>query len=234
MLRVLNKKLIPLTRKTHLPKRVPPRRFFADENKNKNKENKDRESTNVKVSNNDNKASNLAEVAPESNSSFPTLWRDFDPFSSVDRFFGHPFFPQSRMPGRWSDRWDPLSDFFDSGFRTLSTDRRDWYPKTDISETDEHVVIAAELPGIKKEDIQINVKEGMLEIKGEKKQESKFDNKNRKYSRVERSYGSFIRRLELPYDVKPEEIKAKFDHGVLTINVPKSAPNAEGTSVKID
>jgi HSP20 family protein len=85
--------------------------------------------------------------------------------------------------------------------------------------------IVAELPGMKKEDIKVTVHNGILEIQGEKKIEKKDEDKNRRYSRVERRYGSFVRRVAVPQDVDPSKIEAKFENGVLEIEIEK--PQAE-------
>ena len=92
----------------------------------------------------------------------------------------------------------------------------------DVSETDKEIEITAELPGLEEKDVQINVSDNILTIRGEKKAEKEQKDKN--YRLVERSYGSFERSLELPDDVNADGIKASIDKGVLKVVVPKPAP----------
>ena len=95
-------------------------------------------------------------------------------------------------------------------------------PSMDISETDKVLEITAELPGLEKKDIELNVADNLLTIRGEKKNER--EEKNKDYHLVERSYGSFVRSVELPSGVKIEDIAAEIADGVLKITVQKPAP----------
>jgi HSP20 family protein len=92
-----------------------------------------------------------------------------------------------------------------------------------VSETDKELQITAELPGVDQNDIEITLTVGDLLIKGEKKSEidEKKDERSRSYHRVERSFGSFQRRLSLPYDVDADKVQASFKEGVLTLTLPK-------------
>ena len=90
----------------------------------------------------------------------------------------------------------------------------------DIFEQGENVVVKAELPGMKKEDIDVNLTDDTITISGEKKKKEKVDKKN--YHRVERSYGSFSRRLPLPVQVQTDKATAQFKDGVLEITIPKT------------
>lgn len=92
-------------------------------------------------------------------------------------------------------------------------------PTTDISETDNSYEVRAELPGVSKDDIQISVKDNLLSIKGEKRQENEDESK--KYKRIERRYGTFERNFTLPPKVDVDNINAKFNNGVLTLSIPK-------------
>lgn len=96
-----------------------------------------------------------------------------------------------------------------------------WAPKVDVFEKNGSLVVKAELPGIKKEDVQVTLDRGDLEVQGERKTETEV--KEEDYYRMERSYGSFYRRLPLPFEVKPEQITANFADGVLEITIPKPA-----------
>jgi HSP20 family protein len=95
-------------------------------------------------------------------------------------------------------------------------------PSMDISETDKAIEITAELPRLDKKDVEINVADNLLTIRGEKKSER--EEKNRDYYLVERSYGSFSRSVELPSGVKVEDITAEIANGVLKVTVQKPAP----------
>jgi HSP20 family protein len=95
-------------------------------------------------------------------------------------------------------------------------------PSTDVTETDKEIEITAELPGLEEKDVQINLSDNLLTIRGEKKAEKEEKDKN--YRLVERSYGSFERTIALPEGVKADGIKATIAKGVLTVTVPKPAP----------
>jgi HSP20 family protein len=115
---------------------------------------------------------------------------------------------------------DRLFDDFTRGFPTLRG--QDLMPSVDVSETDREIEITAELPGLEEKDVQINVADNILTIRGEKKAEKEQTEKN--YRVVERSYGSFERSLELPAGINADQIQASIAKGVLTVKVPKPAP----------
>jgi len=92
-------------------------------------------------------------------------------------------------------------------------------PDVDIRENDKELVIEADMPGMEEKDIQVNLREGILTLKGEKK--SQREEKKDTYHLMERSYGSFERSFRLPETVNEEGIKAAFDKGVLRIALPK-------------
>ena len=96
----------------------------------------------------------------------------------------------------------------------------EWSPLVDITEDDKEYVIKAEIPEMKKEDIKINVHDEVLTITGERKYEK--EEKGRKYHRVERSYGSFLRSFSLPEDADGTKIIAEYKDGVLKVRLPKS------------
>jgi len=95
----------------------------------------------------------------------------------------------------------------------------EWAPAVDIKEETDKFVLQADIPGVKPEDIDVSMEDGVLTIKGEKKTESKVEKEN--YKRVERTYGSFYRRFSLPDTANPDAISAKSKHGVLEITIPK-------------
>ena len=115
-----------------------------------------------------------------------------------------------------------LFDDFTRGFPALSNGKAGLLPSMDVIETDKDIEITAELPGLEEKDVQINVTDNLLTIRGEKTAEKEEKDKN--YRLVERSYGSFERTLELPDGVNADTIKASISKGVLTVTVPKPAP----------
>jgi len=96
----------------------------------------------------------------------------------------------------------------------------DWAPTVDISETDAEYAIKAELPEVKKEDVKVTVEDGVLTLQGERKQEK--EEQGKKYHRIERSYGRFVRSFTLPDTVDESKVKAEYTDGVLHLHLPKS------------
>jgi HSP20 family protein len=92
-------------------------------------------------------------------------------------------------------------------------------PRLDVSETEQEVQIAAEMPGIEEKDIEVTVADDVLTIRGERRVEE--DKTERDFHLVERSQGSFVRSLRLPFSADASQVKASFKNGVLTIAVPK-------------
>jgi len=104
-----------------------------------------------------------------------------------------------------------------------------WAPRVDVYEKDNNLVIEAEIPGAKKEDIEVKVKDNAVVIRGEVKREE--EKKEENYYRSERFYGKFERVIPLPTDVKIEEAKAEYQDGVLKLTIPKTTTEKE---VKIE
>lgn len=129
----------------------------------------------------------------------------WDPFRDVDEFFGRPHWALD-LPYR--------------GGRELSGSRFDWSPRVDVRETKDNFQIDAEIPGIKRDDVEINIDNHVLTIQGQTKQEKKEEGEE--YHRVERYYGSFSRSFSLPENVDEEKIEASFKDGLLTLTVPKT------------
>jgi HSP20 family protein len=96
----------------------------------------------------------------------------------------------------------------------------DWMPTVDISETESEYLIKAELPEVRKEDVKVTVENGVLTLQGERRQEK--EEKGRRFHRVERSYGSFVRSFTLPESVDEGGVKAEYKDGVLALHLPKS------------
>lgn len=132
-------------------------------------------------------------------------------------------------------RWDPVKELEDmserlnrmfarpvtrrdNGKETLTV--ADWVPTVDIEEGEQDYHITAELPGLKKEDVKITVQEGVLTLQGERKQEK--EEQGKRFHRVERSYGAFVRSFALPDAVDEAKVSAEFKDGVLHIRLPKS------------
>lgn len=97
-----------------------------------------------------------------------------------------------------------------------------YVPRVNISEDPSNIYVHAELPGLAKDDVKITVTDGMLTIRGEKKQEAKQEGRN--YHRIERRYGQFVRQFTLPDNINEEAVKASFENGILEITVPKKEP----------
>jgi HSP20 family protein len=144
--------------------------------------------------------------------------------------------PTHRFPVSWDmDKW--FEDFFRRPFPSvmprLVVEEMEFSPAIDIYEEEHDVVVKAELPGMKKEDIDISLTEDSITVAGEKKAEHKVEKKN--FYRYESSYSSFCRTMALPSDVQPEKVKAEFKNGVLEIRMPKTEEaKKKGIKVKID
>jgi len=135
-------------------------------------------------------------------------------------------------------RWNPTRDIerawsdFDRMFNRLTN--RDWFqdsdlettnvgtwnPSVDILDREHEYVVTAEIPGMKEDDVHISLKDNVLTLKGEKKSEVKDESDNRYYR--ERVYGNFQRMFRLDAEVDPDNVRAEYDNGILTIHLPKS------------
>lgn len=130
------------------------------------------------------------------------------------------FSPTSDMR-RLQREIDTLFDgFFPTRPASENGDNTVWTPRMDLTETDDAYQIHLDLPGMKKEDLEINFEDGTLSVSGERRAEQSSD--NRRWVRVERSYGRFFRSFTLPQAVNVEQIEARFEDGVLNITVPKT------------
>ena len=128
------------------------------------------------------------------------------------------------------DRWEPFRGFSPDtrlnrlfndfvGRATQEQDLTTWAPAVDIYEGEVELIVKADLPGVRPEELDIRVENNILTIRGERKFEKKVDEKN--YLRVERAYGSFARSFSLANTVNTEAIKADYKDGVLTLSIPK-------------
>ena len=147
-----------------------------------------------------------------------TPWKPFSELSRIEReaerMFGD-FFRRPLLGFSWPER------FREIGFRE---------PAIEVYEEKDDVVVKAEIPGMKKENLEINLSDSHLIIKGEKKQEEEVKKKGYYYS--ERSYGSFMRSIDLPNEVRSEKATANFKDGVLEVRLPKTE-EAKRKEVKI-
>jgi HSP20 family protein len=151
-----------------------------------------------------------------------------------------PWQPFSEM-ARWEREMErTLDDFLGRRFRPLWGEH--WWPVRDVGveapvldlyEEKDEIVAKVELPGLEKSDIEVHISDKLLTIKGEKKKEEETKKEN--YYRLERSYGSFIRSVELPTEVQGEKARASFKNGVLEIRLPKSEEaKKKETRVKVE
>ena len=129
------------------------------------------------------------------------------PFSYLDRPLGHRLF---------DERFSSLTKFS---------------PKIDVSESEKEIRVVAELPGMAVEDIDIELHEDYLTLRGEKK--SKKEEKSERFYRSERSYGSFQRTISLPAEINPDKVDAKFKNGVLNITLPKISTGKASRRIEI-
>ena len=137
-------------------------------------------------------------------------------------------------------QYDPLSNFpatfrnfEDAVSRILSEPRagRPWSPAVDISETENELILKADLPDVKLSDIDVRVENQTLTIKGERQFEK--DEKTKGYHRIERNYGTFVRSFTVPNTVEADKVGAEYTNGVLTVTLPKKEA-AKPRQVKIE
>jgi HSP20 family protein len=112
-----------------------------------------------------------------------------------------------------------FDSFFGTGRAPNGAGARRWIPAMDLVETDDHLVLRADLPGIDEKDVDIEIKDGVLTVSGERKTE--HESKEEGYYRVERAFGHFSRSLSLPDGIDSEKVTANFDRGVLEVKIPK-------------
>jgi len=138
-------------------------------------------------------------------------------------------------------RWSPwnelesmnrqLSRLLDDGHHDMAHDAGHWAPSVDIRETDDALLVEAELPGVDKKDVHLEVKDGVLTLSGERRYEK--DVKEANVHRVERAYGRFSRSFSLPRNVDAEKVEATMKDGVLEVRLPKRE-SAKPKSISIN
>jgi HSP20 family protein len=138
-------------------------------------------------------------------------------------------------------RWNPFVEldeiqqrlnrlFLDRTAKAGDTNFADFMPPVDIEETDADFVVRADLPDVKKEEIKIRVQDGVLTIEGERRHEK--EDKGKRFHKIEREYGRFVRRFALPTEIDGEKVRAEFRDGVLNVMLPK-APAAKPTMIDV-
>jgi HSP20 family protein len=156
----------------------------------------------------------------------------------------HALIRSTATPSRFFGDRDPfgaLMGGFFGGMPRLAHDLEDssltrgpftqgWTPAVDIRETDDGFELTAELPGLGKEDIEVSVDNGVLTLRGERTLDESTSKDS--FRRVERAYGSFERSFSLPTGIDAGKVEARFDHGLLTLNVPK-AETAKARTIKV-
>ena len=149
---------------------------------------------------------------------YPTLWR-------------------RGTPAAWSDLFNTrreMDNLFDRFFNTAAGPTAvGLQPVVDVRETDHSLEVVAELPGIRSDDVEVNLENNVLTISGEKKQETSEGSEEASYHLIERSYGRFERSFTLPRTVDTSKVKAQFENGVLTVSLPKME-EAKPRRIKVD
>jgi HSP20 family protein len=136
----------------------------------------------------------------------------WDPFRELEDM-GERF---NRALGGYGRKWFPRVPEMNREMLTVP----DWAPMVDISETNDEYLVKAEIPEVKKEEVKVRVENGVLTIEGERKQEK--EEKGKKFHRVERYYGTFLRTFSVPENVDEKKVVAEFKDGVLNVHLPKA------------
>ena len=142
------------------------------------------------------------------------VWSPLHDLTELERDMAK-WFGQRPAPSRWG----------------AAADGGQWFPEVDIAEEKDRILVRADLPGMKQEEIAVEVSDGVLTIRGERKRES--ETKDAKTYRVERSYGSFLRSFTLPAGVDAAKVNAAYKNGVLEIALPKLA-EAKAKQIKVE
>jgi HSP20 family protein len=141
-----------------------------------------------------------------------------------------PFFREMEAMSDRLNRLFVASRFGNGGKESLTV--TDWTPMVDIQETDKEYLVKAELPEVKLEDVKVTVENGILTLTGDRKQEK--EEKGRKFHRIERSYGTFLRTFVVPPDAEENKVAADFRDGVLRVHLPKAEkPRPKAIEVKV-
>ena len=125
----------------------------------------------------------------------------------------------SRPTSILNDMDKMISNVFENDWNFPVRSKSNWSPPVDVKETDDSFTLTADIPGLTKKEVDVNVADGIVSISGERKFED--ENKSDNYHYHERQYGTFLRTFKLPETVKEEEITASFKNGTLSIDLPK-------------
>ena len=141
-------------------------------------------------------------------------------------------FGRSTSPARGGGEEDPFAMMRREMDRLFDSFSRGWgmpvaaggfaSPKVDVAETEKGLEVSAELPGIDQKDIQLDLAEGILTIKAEHEEKKEEKDEKKHYHLVERSHGSYLRRLAIPFEPDADKVQASFEKGVLKVMVPRS------------
>jgi HSP20 family protein len=142
---------------------------------------------------------------------------------AVERYGRNPFAAMQEL----SDEMDRLFDSFFYGTPMRARSQRRgmltlWMPEVDICEQDDQLRICVDLPGVSKDDVKIDIREGVLIVRGERREERSGGGQEQGFRRSERQYGSFYRAISLPDSADTEKAEARMEHGVLNITIPIS------------
>jgi HSP20 family protein len=155
---------------------------------------------------------------------YPSAWRS-SPFAMMNRFADE----MDRIFEDFGFGRDWLAPRFGRGWGEMS--QAAWSPQIEAFEHGGQFIVSADLPGLTKDDVKVEINDDALTIQGERKRES--EEKREGFHRSERSYGSFLRSIPLPEGVKADEAKAKFRDGVLEITMPALHRSESGRSIEI-
>ena len=124
-----------------------------------------------------------------------------------------------------------FNNFFPAGFRGSAREKISWMPKVNVKELDDRFELIAEIPGMEKDELSIEVQENVLTVRGEKKTSEKGENEKMHICEV--SYGKFERSFKLPENIKVDDVDAEYKNGVLRVSIPKTEP-AKPKEIKVE
>jgi HSP20 family protein len=163
-----------------------------------------------------------------------TKWHPFGTRENLERLApgrrGDPFWEMERDLARLWNRMDQMFGQPLLAAQGEGVTETAWWPRVDITEDEKEYLVKAELPGVKKEEIKVTVRDGNLTLSGERKAEK--EEKGRRYHRLERTYGSFERSFTLPGNAEAANITSEFKEGVLSVHLPK-VPGATARAIEV-
>jgi len=134
----------------------------------------------------------------------------------------YPAIWRKQAPSIWDEMFNMRNEFDRLLGRSETQMSSQWYPAVDVHESKDELVMQAELPGLRSEDVELNVENGVLTITGEKRQAFEEGKEGTECHVMERRYGRFERRFSLPRSVDATKVKAEFEHGILRVSLPKA------------